>query len=67
MASDTSAGMPTSHGSQYFLHLRLAHHVPRVDEDGRAQPLAASKKGNSFSSERFQSLTWLPICTPDNP
>ena len=68
MARETSAGIPTSQGSQYLRMRACAHHVPGMHEDGGAQRLGAgSKTGKSAGSERFQSLTCEPICTPASP
>ena len=66
-ARDCSAGMPTSHGNQY-----LGIDAAPIMSQGctrMAAPssLAAWKNSNSSGASRFQSLTWLPICTPCRP
>src|SRR3954469_264348 len=67
MASETSAGIPTSHGSQYF----CIFDCPIMSQGWTktAAPRAAAREntGKSAGSERFRSLTCDPICTPHRP
>ena len=55
-ARDCSAGMPTSHGSQYFGMVSrpiMSHGCTRIAAPRSA---AASKNGNSSGASRFQSI-----------
>ncbi len=67
MASETSAGIPTSQGSQYF-RIRASPIMSQGwTKTAAPSSAAAAKTSNSAGSLRFQSLTWLPICTPESP
>ena len=48
IASETSIGIPTSHGSQYFVHPLLPDHVPRMNEEARSEILRRLEKGEKL-------------------
>ena len=60
-ALDVSAGMPTSQGNQYFSMSRLAHHVPRVDEQGHAELLASFVERRESWIAQVESVHVGPI------
>src|SRR2546427_823848 len=67
MASETSAGMPTSQGSQYFRILASPIMSQGWTKIAASNSAARANTGNRAASERFQSFTWEPICTPARP
>src|SRR5258705_4767301 len=64
MASESSAGIPTSQGSQY-LRIRSSPTMSQGWTKTAAPSSAARAKiGNNAGSERFQAFTCVPISTP---
>ena len=61
IASDVSAGIPTSHGSQYFDIRSLPSTSQGWTNTAAPSASAARKTGKSAGWSRFQSFTWLPI------
>src|SRR5882762_1615271 len=67
MASETSAGMPTSQGSQYFRILASPIMSQGWTKIAAPSSAARANTGKRAASDRFQSFAWEPICTPARP
>src|SRR3954469_2498811 len=67
IARDSSAGMPTSHGSQYCCICACPIMSQGCTNTAAPSSAAREKIGNRAGSERFHSLTWVPISTPARP
>src|SRR6266478_2667167 len=66
-ASETSAGMPTSQGSQYFRILASPIMSQGWTKIAAPSSAARANTGNRAPSERLHSFTCEPICTPARP
>src|SRR5262249_56486078 len=67
IACETSAGMPTSHGSQYLGMRSWPIMSQGWTKTAAPSSSASAKRGNSSARSRFQSPAWEPICTPARP
>ena len=61
MASAVSAGIPTSHGSQYLAIRSRPSMSHGCTKTAACSASAAWNTGNSAGWSRFHSFTWLPI------